>query len=387
MKIGLLSSSLSSNGGGVYEVIKNLYTNLSAMGITTNVIGANDDNFNIAEWSYSAPLVYKVQYLRAFGYSSELWSLLKRANTDILHIHGLWMYNQFLAYHYSKRQGTPLIISPHGMLDAWSLERSVFKKKVVSCLFGDGSLKHAKCIHALNLSEYESIRNLGIKTPVAIIPNGIDLPVSDYLLTQTAYKKKDERIMLYIGRLHPKKGLVNFLKAVHILKQKDEAALINWKIKIAGWEQLNHLAEVNKLCNKYELWDVVEIMGPVFGKEKQEALQNADLFFLPSYSEGLPMTILEAWSHKLPVLMTKQCNLPEGFCHDAAIEIYTNPEDIALQLQRVLRFSKEQLSSIGKNGYDLVRERYTWQKVSSKMIEMYRWILDEVDKPDFVVLD
>jgi poly(glycerol-phosphate) alpha-glucosyltransferase len=124
--------------------------------------------------------------------------------------------------------------------------------------------------------------------------------------------------------------------------------------------------------------------GPAFGDAKDALLRRADAFILPSFSEGLPMSVLEAWSYGLPVLMTEHCNIPEGFADNAAIRIGTDVESIAEGMRHLFRPPSSVLRSLGLNGRALVEERFTWPQVAAQMKEVYEWVLGGGAKPGCV---
>ena len=274
-----------------------------------------------------------------------------------------------------------VVITPRGTLDSWALGNSHLKKKVARLLFENKNLELADCIHALNYSEYESIRNLGLTNPVAIIPNGINLPSNN--VKRKGYKKT----LLFMGRIHPKKGLSELIDALKIMKQSYPLLLESWELKIAGWDEIGHEKYLQQKVLQYELDDYVEFIGPILGQKKEQVLENSDAFVLTSFSEGLPMSILEAWAYKLPVLMTDQCNLPDGFTNKAAIRVKTIPDNIANGLYKLFSMDDSQRNTMGQNGYNLVCKDYTWSKVADKTILLYRWLLEGGDTPEFVKLD
>ena len=126
--------------------------------------------------------------------------------------------------------------------------------------------------------------------------------------------------------------------------------------------------------------------GPAFGETKDLLLRRADAFILPSFSEGLPMSVLEAWSYRLPVLMTDHCNLPEGFLTDAALRIGTDVASIAEGMRLLFRSPTSDLRSLGANGRQLVSERFTWPQIAAQMKEVYEWVLGGGVVPDCVCL-
>jgi poly(glycerol-phosphate) alpha-glucosyltransferase len=128
----------------------------------------------------------------------------------------------------------------------------------------------------------------------------------------------------------------------------------------------------------------VQFIGGQFGANKEACFIDADAFILPSFSEGLPMAVLEAWAYKLPVLITPYCNLPEGVTHKAAIEIETSVESIAEGIQKLKAMDEESLAEIGENGFQLVLNKFTWEQVARSTNNLYQWIMGKGPKPNFV---
>ena len=193
------------------------------------------------------------------------------------------------------------------------LETLVGRKLLSTFLYERNCLSSAACLQAGSQNELVSARNFGLKNPICVIPNGIDLPQP---CTATApwepFGTNGEKTLLFLGRLHPKKGLVNFLSAWRKLRDASLPALSQWQLVIAGWNQGAHESELKALAEAYQLNSSVKFVGPLYGEAKAAAYSRADAVVLPSLSEGLPMGVLEAWSYGKPVLLTPQCNLPEG---------------------------------------------------------------------------
>ena len=262
------------------------------------------------------------------------------------------------------------------MLDKWALDNNKFYKKLALELFERANLNSASCIHALCEQEYIDIRKIAPDVPIAIIPNGINL-INLQFHTRTHAPQKT---LLFLGRIHPKKGLENLIRAWKI-------ANYNWLLVIAGPDENNHMVQLSQLIVDLNLEETVKLVGPKFENDKAILLSNADAFILPSFSEGLPMSILEAWSYSLPVLMTPQCNLPDGFEMKSAIKIQPEIDSIVHGLNYLFSMDEVDLNNMGLNGYNLVSERYTWESVAKKMTELYDWVLGKTDEPPFIRLD
>jgi poly(glycerol-phosphate) alpha-glucosyltransferase len=210
------------------------------------------------------------------------------------------------------------------------------------------------------------------------------------------------KVLLYLGRIHPKKGLVNLLKA---WKQtlNSQLSTNNWLLAIAGWDQGGHETELKQLATELGItWhDLREhrtsniehptsneasllFLGPQFGDDKSACYRDCDAFILPSFSEGVPMVVLEAWAYGKPVLMTPECNLPEGFAANAAWRIEPSVESIAQGLQELFRTPHSALRTLGDNGRALVASRFTWPKIAADMRSVYEWVLGSGPKPECV---
>jgi len=333
---------------------------------------------------------HKVIGPEGWGYSKALKNALSKSEPDIYHVHGIWMYPGIATGTAARRKAKPYVISPRGMLHSWALKNSAWKKKIVGWLFENKNLRFATCLHALCESEYQSIRAYGLKNPVAIIHNGIDLPKVDRVLPAPWQGQISEhkKVMLFLGRIHSKKGLPNLIKAWALLQQSAVSSQQSrWALVIAGWSQGGHEDELKQMVAELGLEKDIVFLGPVFEKKKQACLQNADAFVLPSFSEGLPMSVLEAWAYELPVVMTPQCNIPEGFEADAAIEVQPETDSISDGLSVFFDLSEDRQKEIGLNGRQLVQKKFTWLQIATQMIDVYKWVLGKGDIPDCVRLD
>jgi glycosyltransferase involved in cell wall biosynthesis len=158
-------------------------------------------------------------------------------------------------------------------------------------------IRDAACIHVTSEQEYEEIRGFGLANPVAIIPNGIDLP---RLLGSKSAEPAVERIVLLLGRIHPKKGLARLVHAW----SKVEVQYPNWRLRIAGPPELGHDNELRALAVSLGLTRI-SIEGPVYGEAKTVAYQYADVFALPTLNENFGLTVAEALAAGTPVISTK----------------------------------------------------------------------------------
>ena len=159
------------------------------------------------------------------------------------------------------------------------------------------------------------------------------------------------------------------LTAIIRIKTEKPNLLADWHIDIVGWNHENCQAELERIVHEGHLEEQVTFHGGLFGDDKLRMYATSDAYILPSHGEGLPMTILEAWSWKLPVVMTSKCNIPEGFEANAALRIDDTIESVKQGLIKLLSMNPEQRKNIGVNGYQLVKEKFTWDASAKKMIQ------------------
>ncbi len=172
-----------------------------------------------------------------------------------------------------------------------------------------------------------------------------------------------------------------------LLQSRNRRAAKRWELAIAGWDQSGHEDRLKALARDLGLSGSVRFLGPRFGPDKAAAYRSAEAFILPSFSEGLPMVVLEAWAYGVPVIMTPQCNLPEGFQNDAAIRIDPEVESIKGGLETLFSMTDAERQELGSNGRKLVAERFSWPKIGEEMRTVYEWILGGGPPPASVVTD
>lgn len=379
MKILIFTYSITRKAGGVFDAVCDLFTNKAFTGEDIKIFSYKDENVlkDLPSWK-GLP----IHFFRAgpMLYSKEVKKKLLQENVDIFHMEALWRYPHILMGIWKKHHKVPIVCSPHGMLDPYIIKKQGKIKRIIANIFFSKGFRAVNCYHALCQKEMKDIRAYGLKQPIAIIPNGINLPI-----TTKKYIKSDSNYhLLYLGRLHPKKGIDILLQAIAILKKENPNIFNNWTIDIVGWDHENCQTKLEHIVHSNNLKGIVIFHGGLFGEDKIKMYANADAYILPSHGEGLPMTILEAWSWKLPVVMTPQCNIPEGFEANAAIRIEDNVSSIKQGLQTLFNMSDEERISMGNKGYQLVSENFTWDASAQKMIMLYEWLTNQGEKPDFV---
>lgn len=390
-KILLLSTSSSRNAGGLYNSVRNLGQQFTREKVIETAIMAFQDEHSEADKSAYDPLKlveYHIKGPSGVAFTTDLKEKMEKFNPDLIHVQGIWLYTSYINRKYCKKHNVPYMISPRGMLDPWILSQRSWKKKLGLFLYEQNHIDNSACINALALSEYKAIRNFGYKKPIAIIPNGVYLPSENPMPeAKTPWPEDERKSLLFLSRLHVKKGIENLLEAWSKLSKEEKQ---DWKLIVAGEpHDAAYKQKLNEMLAQFRLEKDVFFIGNQAGAGKDSTFRSVDAFTLPSYSEGMPMSVLEAWSYKLPVLMTEFCNIPEGFEEKAALMMEPNVDSTISGLKELFSLSDKERKTIGENGLDLVKKKFTWETIASQMTEVYDWILSgkEMEKPSTVILD
>lgn len=357
--------------------------------IEIHALGICDSAFaaDAVRWQPVQPKAYAYHGPYSIGFSREMAVGLAATSPDVVHTHGLFYYTSAIASEWGRKFKKPYLITPHGMLDPWALKNSYWKKMIAGWLFENRHLKGSHCIHSLCGAETQAIRRYGLrKQKLCQIPNGIDLPDTSRILPAPWKVENGKKVLLFLSRVHPKKGLGNLLTAWATIRP-DCPESGDWALGIAGWDQGNHEAELKLLARELNIEDSVLFLGPRFNDDKAACYHNADGFILPSFSEGLPMVVLEAWAYGLPVLITPQCNIPVGFSAGAAIQIQTESVSIQHGLRDFFRLHENERKFMGQRGRKLVEEQFTWDMVAESMYSVYQWVLGGGQPPSCVITD
>ena len=286
---------------------------------------------------------------------------------DVIHGHGLYVGTNYIFGRECRRQHKPLVYHAHGMFEPFILKRSRWKKQLVQWAFENANFRYVRLWRALTSKEAEQIRACGIKQPIVIAPNGLNLAdfpqpmdseASIQLASGQSLVKKALR-MLFLGRIHPKKGLDLLLYAWARLSSQTR----NWELVIAGPDEQGHLAQIQALATELGIRGQIVFTGPVTGEVKTRLLYSSDLFILSSYSEGFSMSLLEAMACGLPVIATRACNFPEISANHAGWECDSVVDSVAVTLRTALEAPEAERREYGRNGRQLVETRYAWSAV------------------------
>jgi glycosyltransferase involved in cell wall biosynthesis len=378
--IHIIAGIRPEDGGPAYSVPR-LCREIAAAGAEVDLMTVSKTPKEILEgnyrerhfdWSHSGrPL------LQAVRASSALAQTLRRelCAADVLHNHGLWLMPNVYAGTEARRARRALVVAPRGMLSPAALSFSRFKKRGFWYLLQRQAVSAAVCFHATSEQEYQEIRAFGLRHPVAIIPNGIDIPPH----REKSAAAHEQRTILSLGRLHPKKGLDILLRAW----ARVEPDWPDWRLRIVGPSEAGHEAVLKSLSRELGLTRV-SIEGAVYGAAKNEIYDSAGVFVLPTLNDNFAITVAEALAAGIPVIASKGApwsGLVEERC---GWWIDHGIEPLAAALSEAMAWPKDELDAMGARGRAWMARDFSWPRAGRDVIELYKWLTGVANMPGFV---
>ncbi len=350
-----ISYADDSNGGGVYFYLKDFLNIQKKAGIDCYWITVKQNNLELKK--------------------KELLEKIIKVNPNIIHIHGIWSLSTRIIPQLKKITEN-IIVSPHGMLNRESFRKSYLgkksllqylKKKLYLLLFEKKNLNQIKCFHALTEDESTEIRYIFPNKPIKIINTGfkviyskvnskVNLKIKKSLINTF---KKPKKILLFMSRLDHQKGLIELIRAWNNLVYQAEK--YDWWLMIAGFGPLK--SKVISHANKFN--SRIIFNGPTFGYEKNFILENAKGFILPSFNEGLPISVLEALSFKTTCLISKNCNIKNLFDSNISLKvnITKSSNNLETMIMKLFLLPDEDLRKREQAGLEYLENYHKWDKI------------------------
>lgn len=382
MNIVQIADDFISPSSGVSYTVPALSRAMLARGANVTVCSVEPR----AEWDTKIEVEYfkadRIPFISKFRSSAALYRHLKAAarNTQIFHSNLMWLAPNI--YPEFARRGTSCrhVVSPRGTMSRWALSRSSWKKKLSLMLGQNTALRHADMLHATAPMEYEELRAFGLKQPVAIIPNGLDAPSQEFL-NALRRKEKSRNTLLFLGRIHPKKGIEELLE----VWARIYSFFPQWELRIVG--PLDDYALSEKRKAEKSGIPRVFFAGEALGTDKWKEYANADIFILPTFSENWGMTVAEAMASALPVITTH--GAPWEILHkeNAGAWIPTGVDALEKTLRTFLEYSPAHLGEMGARGQQWARRELSWHEIAQKMLAAYSYIAGWTEKPEFVITE
>jgi len=308
------------------------------------------------------------------------WLQRHSADWDFVSVHSTWLLANGVVADWCRDSGKPLMLTVHGMFNPAALRVSRWKKVLSRRTLLSGFFEQIMCYQALSDAEYETLRQIGIRKPICVIGNGARVPA---ITEDFAALKRDDfggnrRTLLYLGRLHPIKGVDRLIEAWQ------QATLgANWQLVIAGDGERGYRNWLESLVR----CDGIRFIGMVTGVQKETWLRGCDAFVLPSHSEAFPVAAIEAWGYAKPVLLTDTCRFPAPVRAGAGIEVVSSVHGLMEGLQQLTKQTPNTLQTMGLRGRAFIQSEYGWDRICSKLVSVYSWMCDQGPAPDCLRFD
>jgi glycosyltransferase involved in cell wall biosynthesis len=299
---------------------------------------------------------------------------LSQLGSPILHLHGIWMGFQWLAARGASQHKLPVLLSPHGMLNSWHLKQTGFKelrKRIYWRTVAHPAFRHIPLIHAVTARERDDLARWFPGQPIRVIPNAIDLEAMDHLRSPAGNQPSppvDEPYLLFLGRLHPVKGIELLIEA---FAQSIKGLKRNFRLLLAGPESdAAYSAKLKSLVIQLRVGEKVTFLGPVAGPQKISLYRHAWAFCAPSQTEVMGLVNLEAASVELPVVTTHETGL-DGWEEGGGVLVHPQVEELSRALKQVFSWSESERRERGQKLRQLVERRYSWPAVGPQWLELY----------------
>lgn len=376
MKI-LHSGTLDVKAGGPA-----MSTYLTLKGLRDSGVEAEIIQFPLQEGSRLRGEVVPVHYSPApivpkIGYAPRLRKDIRALGEyDIYHAQGVWLYNTYAIVDEARRAGKPYLITPRGMLYPQDIAKSstIFKKLSLRLRLLD-DLNRAACVQVTCDDEMRHCRDLGVTSPIAIIPNPVE--IKDY-----AFRKEDDVFRLgYLGRLSPRKNVEGLIRALAALGDEAKDA----ELLIIGGGDDEYEGRLKNEVAQLGLRNV-RFAGFLSGEEKDRAIASCSMLAMPSEFENLGNVILEGLVRRIPCIATKGSPWRELETEHCGWWVDFSQDAITEAVRQALHTPHDELCRMGDNGRHLMEIRYSVEAVAADFVKLYSWILKQEDKPDFVYL-
>lgn len=283
------------------------------------------------------------------------------AEYDLLHIHSLYLFHNMIGPAAARRAGKPYIVRPHGLLDPFIWRRHRLRKSIMEVAFQNRALREASVIHYTSADEMRISQPYAHAAPGVVVPLGVDLPP----LAPASNVRSHGRV-LFLSRLHAKKGLDLLIPAFALVKKRHPHV----ELEIAGPDD-GALRPTQELVGKLGLEASVSFPGMLSGAAKAQAFARAGLFVLPSYSENFGIALAEAMAAGLPVVTTDQVNIHDAISSaEAGLVTPCSIQPIADAMLKIIE-DRALADRLGSNGRNLVATRYSWPAIGQQLETLY----------------
>lgn len=306
---------------------------------------------------------------RLANYSAEFGRLSRSLarESEVLHTHGLWLHPNFATSRAAREADKPIVISPRGMLAPWALEQRKMLKRLMWSVVQRQYLADADLIHVTSDEEGEEVRRAGITSPLAVVPNGVDLTEFPLSQLQQAREPGRRRVILFLSRVHPKKGIDLLLDAWRDVSPRHTDA----KLIIAGPGEPQHIEALRAELKDGRRLSRAEYIGLVEGVERSRLLATATAVVLPSRNENYGMVVAEALASGTPVITTTNVPWPEINRRRCGWRVQAESVELGAAIDTALSVDSHELDAMGDRGRRLIEESHSTAAAAQQMEAAY----------------
>ncbi len=319
----------------------------------------------------------RVQPLRG-AFERLLEERIAATRAAAVHDHGIWLDSNRAAARVADRRSVARIVSPRGMLSEWSLAHRGWRKRIAWRAYQRRDLETADALHATSDLEAEEIRAAGIGVPIAILPNGVELPPE---AERDPAPPDRIRRFLFLSRIHPKKGLEALVEAWRAARPA------GWELVIAGPDERGHRAQIERQARGLGADSAIRFRDAVSDDEKWGLYGTADVFVLPTSSENFGAVVAEALASSVPVITTRAAPWSSLVEHGCGWWTEVGVEPLSAAIREAAELPDGDRRAMGARGRRLVAERFAWPVIARRMIDVYHWLAGERAAPDCVRTD
>ena len=363
MKIIHYIPSIDRIAGGTSTYMQVLGKELGKLAEVHIITHSSDNPLPISNCEIHNVSVYN-PFNRRFKY--EVNRLLDMVKPDMVHVNCCWTPECTLVQRLAQRRSIKVVLTPHGMLEPWIIKRHYWTRKLPALLlYQKAAIQNADCLQATAESEKENLLKLGYNSNIKIVKLGID---AESITMKTSWKKNKQ--ILFLSRVHVKKGINYLIDAVDVLQKE----LKGYKILVAGEGDADYITTLKQQIAGNGLQEIIQLIGGVYGDTKWKLFQTSDFFVLPTNSENFGLAIAESLASGTPVITTVGTPWNDLNTSNAGAWIEIGTQPLVETLKRFLSLSDEELEVMGKNGRKLIETKYSAMVMAEEMMEIYQSI-------------
>ena len=389
MKILQVISTLDPSLGGQLEALLQTSRALEGLGYQSEVV--TQDGLDVP-WIPSFPgVVYALgPSMGKYCYNRRFipWLKAHTKDYDAILVHGIWQFQSLATWLVARGNSIPYFMFVHGALDPW-FKRTYPLKHIKKWLYWPWAeyrvLRDAQAV-LFTCDEERILARQSFwlyQANEVIIDIGIPVPVGDPHGQREEFFRmypatRNKRLLLFLGRIHPKKGCDLLIEAFAKVAERDPAS----HLVMAGPDQEGWQKKLIILAKAHGVENRITWAGMLTGDMKWDAFHAAEVFVLPSHSENFGIVLAEALASRLPVLITDKVNIWREIVKDGAgfAEPDTLEGTVAL-LERWLDLSRDELHQMSSRARECFADRFEIQQAAKKLVSVIeQCLLDRTGK-------